>query len=121
MPQMAFKYTRKHLSGELAALAGQVIERCSYREGGGGKNTIAAEFGTSKQQAAWLPGLIDGRIRSGFAVTEPTTGLETLKLRTRAERREGGWLINGQKVRGVLCSYHAWLGWLSSFERACTA
>jgi len=31
-------------------------------------------------------------------VTEPTTGLETLKLRTRAERREGGWLINGQKI-----------------------
>ena len=33
-----------------------------------------------------------------FAVTEPDAGLDTTKLRTRAERRDGGYLVNGEKI-----------------------
>jgi acyl-CoA dehydrogenase len=33
------------------------------------------EFASKEQKADWLPKMIDGRIRSCFAITEPTTGL----------------------------------------------
>jgi len=41
-------------------------------------------FGTPEQQQRWLPRLIQGQDRACFGVTEPNTGLNTLKLRTRA-------------------------------------
>ena len=55
-------------------------------------------FGTAEQKARWLPPLIAGRDRACFGVTEPDTGLNTLKLKTRAERRGDHYLVSGQKV-----------------------
>ena len=39
-----------------------------------------------------------GRDLVCFAVTEPNAGLNTTALKTRAERREGGYLVNGEKI-----------------------
>jgi acyl-CoA dehydrogenase len=59
-------------------------------------------FGTEEQKRRWLPPLISGRDKACFAVTEPNTGLNTLKLRTRAQHVKGGdgdhYLVSGQKV-----------------------
>jgi acyl-CoA dehydrogenase len=55
-------------------------------------------FGTDAQKRRMLPGLIDGRERSCFAVTEPNTGLNTTRLKTRAERRGDDYVVHGQKV-----------------------
>ena len=55
-------------------------------------------FGSSEQKARWLPPLIAGRDRACFGVTEPDAGLNTLKLKTRAERRGDHYLVSGQKV-----------------------
>lgn len=55
-------------------------------------------FGTPGQQERWLPRLIQGQDRACFGVTEPNTGLNTLKLRTRAERHGDHYRVNGQKV-----------------------
>ena len=55
-------------------------------------------FGTAKQQQRMLPPLIEGREQACFAVTEPNAGLDTTKLRTRAERRGDNYVVNGQKV-----------------------
>jgi len=55
-------------------------------------------FGTDAQRRRMLPPLIAGRERACFAVTEPNTGLDTTRLRTRAERRGDRYVINGQKV-----------------------
>ena len=45
-----------------------------------------------------LPGIVDGRDRSCFAVTEPNTGLNTTQLKTRAVRKGDKYIVNGQKV-----------------------
>lgn len=45
-----------------------------------------------------LPKLIDGTWRACFGVTEPNTGLDTLKLRTRARREGDTYKISGQKI-----------------------
>jgi len=55
-------------------------------------------FGTDEQRAAWLPPLIDGRVKCCFGVTEPDAGLDTGMIRTRAEPVAGGYRISGQKI-----------------------
>jgi len=55
-------------------------------------------FGTEAQQQAWLPPIISGADKVCFGVTEPNTGLDTTRLKTRAEKRDGGYLVNGEKI-----------------------
>lgn len=54
--------------------------------------------GTADQRKRMLPALISGRERACFAITEPTTGLDTTRVKTRAERRGDHYFISGQKV-----------------------
>lgn len=55
-------------------------------------------FGTASQQSRWLPPLIRGEQKACFAVTEPNTGLNTLKLKTMAKREGDHYIVHGQKV-----------------------
>ncbi len=55
-------------------------------------------FGTEEQQRRAIPGIISGVDKACFAVTEPNAGLNTTQLTTRAERKEGGYLVNGEKI-----------------------
>ena len=55
-------------------------------------------FGTDEQKRRWLPPLIAGRDKACFGVTEPDAGLNTLKLKTRAERVGDHYVVHGQKV-----------------------
>ncbi|MAU51434.1 MAG: acyl-CoA dehydrogenase [Roseovarius sp.] len=55
-------------------------------------------FGTDAQRARMLPPLIAGEQKACFAVTEPTTGLDTTKLKTMAVRQGDRYVVHGQKV-----------------------
>ncbi len=55
-------------------------------------------FGTPEQQRRWLPPLIAGEEKACFGVTEPNTGLNTLKLKTRAVRQGDHYVVSGQKI-----------------------
>jgi acyl-CoA dehydrogenase len=55
-------------------------------------------FGTPEQKRRMLPPLIDGSERSCFAVTEPNTGLNTTRIKTKAEKKGDRYLVSGQKV-----------------------
>lgn len=55
-------------------------------------------FGTEEQKRRMLPPLIAGREKACFAVTEPNTGLNTTRLKTRAVRENGRYILSGQKV-----------------------
>src|SRR5207253_10447735 len=55
-------------------------------------------FGSEEQKRRMLPPLIAGRDRACFAVTEPNTGLNTLKLKTKAQRDGDHYVVSGQKV-----------------------
>jgi len=58
----------------------------------------AVVFGTSEQKKRWLPPLIQGKDRACFGVTEPNSGLNTLKLKTKAVRQGDHYVVHGQKV-----------------------
>jgi acyl-CoA dehydrogenase len=55
-------------------------------------------FGTPEQKRRMLPPLIAGSERSCFAVTEPNTGLNTTRIKTKAEKKGDRYLVSGQKV-----------------------
>jgi acyl-CoA dehydrogenase len=55
-------------------------------------------FGTREQKERILPNVVSGTDRVCFAVTEPDAGLNTTEIKTRAERRDGGYLVNGEKI-----------------------
>jgi acyl-CoA dehydrogenase len=55
--------------------------------------------GSDAQKARWLPAIASGELRlQAFGVTEPTSGSDTLALRTTAVRDGDHFIINGQKV-----------------------
>jgi acyl-CoA dehydrogenase len=55
-------------------------------------------FGTEEQRQRMLPPMARGRVKSCFGVTEPNTGLNTTKLKTRAVRQGDKYVVHGQKV-----------------------
>ena len=55
--------------------------------------------GSEAQKNRWLPRIASGELRlQSMAVTEPTTGTDTTQLKTTAVRRDGRYVVNGQKV-----------------------
>jgi alkylation response protein AidB-like acyl-CoA dehydrogenase len=55
-------------------------------------------FGNDAQRERWLRPLAEGRVLGAFGLTEPDAGSDARGIRTRAEPKEGGWLINGRKT-----------------------
>jgi len=54
-------------------------------------------YGSEEQKQTWLEKLATGRAIGCFCLTEPQAGSEAHNLRTRAELRDGEWVINGAK------------------------
>lgn len=58
-----------------------------------------AKFGTKEQLEETIPNIINGTWRTCFGVTEPNTGLDTLKLKTLATKKnDQTYSVSGQKV-----------------------
>jgi short-chain 2-methylacyl-CoA dehydrogenase len=55
-------------------------------------------FGSDDQRDRWLRPLAEGRALGAFGLTEPDAGSDARGIRTKAERQDGGWLINGRKT-----------------------
>ena len=55
--------------------------------------------GSPEQKARYLPKIASGQLRlQSFAVTEPTTGTDTTRIRTMAVRHGDRYVVNGQKI-----------------------
>jgi short/branched chain acyl-CoA dehydrogenase len=55
-------------------------------------------FGSEEQKRKWLPDLASGRRLAAFGLTEPDAGSDAGATRTRAELRDGRWVVNGSKI-----------------------
>ena len=64
-----------------------------------GNMMLLAKVATPAQQDRWLRPIVDGTVRSAFAMTEPAPGggSDPTMIRTRAERRQGRWVVEGRK------------------------
>ena len=56
------------------------------------------KFASKKQKDSWLPNIINGQSKMCFAVTEPDTGLDTTRLKTKAVKNKDHYLLNGRKI-----------------------
>jgi acyl-CoA dehydrogenase len=62
-----------------------------------GPNSLV-KFASDKQKKNWLPKIINGETKMCFAVTEPDTGLDTTRLKTKAIKNTDHYIINGRKI-----------------------
>jgi len=96
-------YGGSGLTSEELALAFIELTQCSvaYRVIGAQNAGIGSEGliqdGTEAQKQRYLPKLASGEILGCLALTEPEAGSDATALRTRAEKTQGGYLLNGHK------------------------
>jgi len=55
-------------------------------------------FGSDEQKRDWLPDLASGRKLAAFGLTEPGAGSDAGATQTRAELRDGQWVVKGSKI-----------------------
>jgi alkylation response protein AidB-like acyl-CoA dehydrogenase len=55
-------------------------------------------YGTEEQKQEWLPRLASGEALAAFGLTEPNAGSDAGATSTRAELRDGRWIVSGAKM-----------------------
>ena len=102
---MPVEYGGSGLGITEAAILMQAISQSGAGNGGVSSVSLGifglnpvVRFGTEEQKARMLPPVIKRDDIACFAVTEPNTGLDTTRLKTRAVRKGDRYVVNGQKT-----------------------
>ena len=59
---------------------------------------LLLRFGTEEQKQYFLPKIVAGECYFAIGLSEPNSGSDLASVRTRAEKVDGGWLVNGAKT-----------------------
>ncbi len=98
---------KKYGGANLPLRAASIILEEIHRSGGNGAACHAQmyimgsllKYGSEKLKSNFLPKISKGTLRlQAFGVTEPTSGTDTLSIKTTAIKKNNKFLINGQKV-----------------------
>ena len=60
---------------------------------------VLLKFGNEEQRLKFLPRIVAGEICFCIGMSEPGSGSDLASLKSRAEKVDGGWRLNGRKVR----------------------
>jgi acyl-CoA dehydrogenase len=90
------------------SIFGPVVFNCAAPDDG--NMMLLEKVATDAQKLRWLQPIVDGRVRSAFAMTEPMPGAgsDPSAMRTRAEKRGDRWIIHGHKwfITGAEIAQH---------------
>ena len=87
--------------------ASVMLQEAAYFGGANGASSLhfyifpagcIINHGTEAMKKRFLPDIATGKTIMCFGLTEPTAGVDTSRITTKAEKVDGGWRINGQKV-----------------------
>src|SRR5579875_2362373 len=70
---------------------------------------VIAQFGNEEQKRRFLPATANADIFWCQGFSEPGSGSDLASLRTRAERKNGKYVVNGQKIWTTLAQYADWI------------
>ena len=59
---------------------------------------VILKFGTDEQRERFLPAICRGELGFSIGMSEPDSGSDLASVSTRAERADGGWILNGTKI-----------------------
>ncbi len=79
------------------SIFGPVVFNCAAPDDG--NMMVLEKIGTARQKTRWLRPIVDGKVRSSFAMTEPMPGAgsDPSSMNTRAVRRGKKWVVTGRK------------------------
>lgn len=90
------------------SIFGPAVMNCAAPDDG--NINLLSRVATETQKDRWLQPIIDGKVRSAFAMTEPHPGAgsDPSMMLTKAERIDGGWSISGRKwfITGAQAAQH---------------
>lgn len=92
MHEMAACYEEMNWS-----IFGPVVFNCAAPDDG--NMMLLNKVATHEQKSRWLQPIIDGKVRSSFAMTEPSpgSGSDPTMMKTAARLTDGKWIVNGRK------------------------
>lgn len=70
---------------------------------------VLCEFGTEQQRAKFLPRIQNGDDWWGQGFSEPGSGSDLASLKTRADLKDGRYVVNGQKIWTTCVQYAQWM------------
>jgi len=59
---------------------------------------LLLRFGTEEQRQAFLPKVVKGECFFAIGMSEPNSGSDLASIKTKAEKVDGGWIVNGSKI-----------------------
>ena len=59
---------------------------------------LIATWGSDEVRAKWCPSLVTGEQLASYCLTEPGAGSDAASLKTKAEKKQSGYILNGSKV-----------------------
>ena len=70
---------------------------------------VVAKFGTEAQKQRFLPAICRGELSFCIGMSEPDSGSDLASISSKAERVEGGWVLDGRKVWTTSAHEHDWI------------